>query len=188
MKKILFWALLIVSLTACKNYSTVEAVADTAADTMPVVCNQYDEQGRKTGYWAYEMPSGWHAKENYANGVLDGLAVYESYKQEMRMELNFCNGDECGEFKFSFKGMLDTHITDIAKVDTMINGYLIHYRGYFKEYFDDGATVRREGMGYYADHDDMLAEGYYMIGRWLKYDNPAHFTPDTVVYTVPTLN
>ena len=190
MKKIFLLVAVVCALgmmTACKNNGTAEVAADTTVDTVPVASNQYDDQGRKTGYWAYEMPSGWRAEENYANGVLDGPAVYESYKQEMRMEVNFCNGDECGEFKYFFKGKLDTHITDIVKVDTMINGYLVHYRGYIKEYFDDGNTIRREGMGYYADNGDLLGEGYYMIGRWLRNDNPLHLTPDTVMYNVPTL-
>lgn len=170
-------------MTGCRNGGATEGSDDTTVDTEPV--NQYDDQGRKTGYWSYDVPGGWRAEENYTDGILDGKAVYS--EEKFRIEVNYCNGDECGEVKFFFEDKLDLHITDITKVDTMINGYLIHYRGYFKEYFDDGTTVRCEGMGFYADHNNLLAEGYYMIGRWLRNDNPAHFTPDTVMYTVPTI-
>ena len=193
MKLIFCAALLVFWLTACKNGNVngpdvgTMLQSDTISqnDTVPSVTydseketfkevKQYDSEGRRTGFWTYEE-YGWIHKEHYVDGVLDGHATYTDDErinqiERTRIEMDYCKGVECGEMKIFFEGKPGLHLTNITKVDTVIEGFRLGYRAYIKEYLDDGKTVRFEGVGYYGDNGSLLAEGYWCVGRWKIYD------------------
>ena len=189
-------ALLVIGLMACKNGNVNSLEADTTpqsdtisydSDTLKEV-KQYDSEGRRTGSWTYEE-YGWIIKEHYVDGVLDGHATYtddERVNQNVgtRIEMDYCKGVECGEMKIFFEGKPGLHLTNITKVDTVIEGFRLDYRAYIKEYLDDGKTVRFEGVGYYGDNGSLLAEGYWCVGRWKIYDTKSK-TVKTVTFKKP---
>ena len=199
MKKTIFFcaALLVLGLVACKNGNVNSPDAGTtpqcdtisyASDTLKEV-KQYDAQGRRTGFWTYEE-YGWIKNEHYVDGGLDGHATYtddERINQNVRtrIEMDYCNGIECGEMKIFFEGRPGLHLTNITKVDTVIEEFQLDYRAYIKEYLDDGKTVRFEGVGYYGDNGSLLAEGYWCVGRWKIYDTKSK-TVKTVTFKKPT--
>lgn len=198
MKKTIFFcaAMLVFGLTACKNGNVNSLEADTTpqsdtisydSDTLKEV-KQYDSEGRRTGFWTYEE-YGWIHKEHYVDGVLDGHATYTDDErinqiERTRIEMDYCKGVECGEMKIFFEGKPGLHLTNITKVDTVIEGFRLGYRAYIKEYLNDGKTVRFEGVGYYGDNDSLLVEGYWCIGRWKIYDAKSK-TVKTVTFKKP---
>ena len=173
-------------LASCQNGSA----ADTTDDSLQKEeVNQYDSEGRRTGVWEYEE-FGWTKKEHYVNGVLDGHASYSDEERvnqnvSMNIEVDFCNGDECGETSVIMDGVLRLHFTDIIKVDTSINGQLFHYRACIREYFDEGKSIRFEGVGYYEDHNGVLDDGYLGVGDWKMFDTQSQ-TLKTVTFNKPT--
>lgn len=184
---IMFAFLLTFGLTACKNgdvkkpdsatsrqSDSIAAITDSVGETTKEV-KQYDAEGRRTGFWMYEE-YGWLKKEHYTDGMLDGHATYSDKEkinqiERTRIEMNYCKGIECGEIKIYFDGKPGLHLTNITKVDTVIEGFQLDYRAYIKEYLDDGKTVRFEGVGYYGNCDYLIAEGYWCVGRWKIYDD-----------------
>lgn len=199
-KLIICMLLFVFGLAACKNNNvndlapdnsrqsdSLTAITDSIKGTIKEV-KQYDAKGQRTGFWTYEE-YGWLKQEHYVDGVLDGHATYSDVErinqnEGMRIEMDYCKGIECGEMRVFFEGKPGMHLTDITKVDTLIEGFLLHYRAYIKEYLDDGKTVRYEGVGYYGDSDFLIAEGYWCVGRWKIYDEKSK-TVKTVTFTKP---
>lgn len=189
--------LLVFGLTACKNGNVDSLDAGTspqsdtisyASDTLKEV-KQYDAQGRRTGFWTYEE-YGWIKNEHYVDGVLDGHATYTdderiNQNERTRIEMDYCNGVECGEMKIFFEGRLGMHLTNITKVDTVIEEFQLDYRAHIMEYFSDGKTLRCEGVGYYGNNNFLIAEGYWCVGRWNIYDEKSK-TMKTVTFDKPT--
>ena len=194
---IILITLLVFGLATCKNGNVDRPDAGTtpqndtisyASDTLKEV-KQYDAQGRRTGFWTYEE-YGWVKNEHYVDGVLDGHATYSdderiNQNERMRIEMDYCNGVECGEMKIFFEGRPGLHLTNITKVDTVIEEFQLDYRAYIKEYLDDGKTVRFEGLGYYGNSGLLIAEGYWCVGRWKIYDEK-NKTMKTVTFDKPT--
>ncbi|MBQ4440891.1 MAG: hypothetical protein II899_02140 [Bacteroidales bacterium] len=189
--------LLVLGLTACKNsnVNSLDAGATPQSDTISYASDtlkevkQYDAQGRRTGFWTYEE-YGWVKNEHYADGVLDGHATYTdderiNQNERMRIEMDYCNGVECGEMKIFFEGRPGLHLTNITKVDTVIEEFQLDYRAHIKEYLRDGKTLRCEGVGYYGNSDFLIAEGYWCVGRWKIYDTKSK-TVKTVTFKKPT--
>ena len=189
--------LLVLGLTACKNsnVNSLDAGATPQSDTISYASDtlkevkQYDVQGRRTGFWTYEE-YGWVKNEHYADGVLDGHATYTdderiNQNERMRIEMDYCNGVECGEMKIFFEGRPGLHLTNITKVDTVIEEFQLDYRAHIKEYLRDGKTLRCEGVGYYGNSDFLIAEGYWCVGRWKIYDTKSK-TVKTVTFKKPT--
>ena len=189
--------LLVFGLTACKNgnVDSPDAGATPQSDTISYASDtlkevkQYDAQGRRTGFWTYEE-YGWIKNEHYVDGVLDGHATYTdderiNQNERTRIEMDYCNGVECGEMKIFFEGRLGLHLTNITKVDTVIEEFQLDYRAHIKEYLSDGKTLRCEGVGYYGNNDFLIAEGYWCVGRWKIYDDKSK-TMKTVTFDKPT--
>jgi len=199
-KRIICSLMLVFGLAACKNGNvhnldsatsqqsdSLTAINDSLGETTKEV-KQYDAKGRRTGLWTYKE-YGWLKQEHYVDGVLDGHATYSdderiNQNEGMRIEVDYCKGIECGEMKIFFEGKPGIFLTNITKVDTLIEGFLLHYRAYIKEYLDDGKTVRYEGVGYYGNCDYLIAEGYWCVGRWKIYDDKSK-TVKTVTFTKP---
>lgn len=189
--------LLVLGLTACKNSNVNSLDAGTspqsdtisyASDTLKEV-KQYDAQGRRTGFWTYEE-YGWVKNEHYADGVLDGHATYTdderiNQNERMRIEMDYCSGVECGEMEIFFEGKPGLQLTNITKVDTMIEEFQLDYRAHIMEYLRDGKTLRCEGVGYYGNSDFLITEGYWCVGCWKIYDEKSK-TMKTVTFKKPT--
>jgi len=173
--------------TISQNDTVPSVTYDSEKETFKEV-KQYDAEGRRTGFWTYEE-YGWIQKEHYVDGVLDGHATYTdderiNQNERTRIEMDYCKGVECGEMKIFFERKPSLHLTNITKVDTVIEGFRLGYRAYIKEYLNDGKTVRFEGVGYYGDNGSLLAEGYWCIGRWKIYDAKSK-TTKTVTFKKP---
>lgn len=179
-----------VALRACKNGA---AANDTATDTLQQcdtvaeAINQYDSEGRKTGRWEYlDEATGWFCEENYVEGLLDGPATYY-YEEITTIEMSYCKGIECGEMHIFFEGTEgDTGIrlTDITKVDTVINGHLLHYRAYCKTNDVYEGIYRNEGTCYYEDISGLQVNGFLGVGDWIVYDSDG--SSRTVTLDKPT--
>ncbi len=165
-----------------------EANDSTVAITTMEEINQYDSEGRKTGHWEYKNEStGWLCEENYEEGVLNGHATYYNESNTV-IELNYCKGVECGELHIFFEGTeRDTgiHLTDITKVDTMINGYVFHYRAHCKTIDVYRDIYSNEGTCYYEDLSGLQMDGFLGVGEWTVYDRDGK-TSKTVTLDKPT--
>lgn len=176
-------------MSSCKSGTTNEKKNDTTAVSMAVAeINQYDSEGRKTGHWEYkDERTGWFCIENYEEGVLDGPATYY-YEEITTIEMNYCKGIECGEMHIFFEGTegnTGIHLTDITKVDTIINGALFHYRAHCKTIDVYKGIYSNEGTCYYKDLDGLQVDGFVGVGEWIVYDRDGK-TSKTVILDKPT--
>ena len=189
----------IMLLSRCKGGNSKENTIDTTAVgrdrmgatlskvTKMVETNQYDSEGRKTGHWEYmDESTGWFCVENYVEGVLDGSATY--YNEELlTIEMNYCKGIECGEMHIfdGTKGDTGIRLSDITKVDTIINGNIFHYRAHCKTNDVYKGIYSNEGTCYYEDQGGLLVDGFLGVGEWIVYDRDGK-TIKTVTLDKPT--
>lgn len=136
-----------------------ERTATVAAnDSLAGKINLYNAEGKKDGLWLYEVT------------------------ERMISEVNYCNGNECGEQKVYINEKLHCHITGIEKTDTVIGLNRFEYKAHYKEYTDDGSTINKEGDGFYTGYMGIIIDGFLGVGDWRVYD-----TLDNTYKTV-TLN
>lgn len=173
----------------CNRRNTNECINDTTAvSTTAAEINQYDSEGRKTGHWEYKDEStGWFCKENYKEGVLDGPATYY-LENVMTIGMNYSKGVECGEMSVFFEGPKENtgiHLTDITNIDTIINGFLFHYRAHCKTNNVYDGIYSNEGICYYEDLSGLLMDGFLGVGKWIVYDRDGN-TSKTITLDKPT--
>ena len=119
---------------------------ETANDSLAGKINLYNANGKKDGLWLYEVT------------------------ERMISEVNYCNGNECGEQKVYINGKLNCHITGIEKTDTVIGLNRFEYKAHYKEYTDDGSTINKEGDGFYTGYMGIIIDGFLGVGDWRVYD------------------
>ena len=157
---------------ACNGNGEPDEQADTAvACEQSEQINQYDSEGRKTGHWTYvDETTGWLHNENYEEGVLEGHAVL-SYNDITYIDVDYRKGIVCGEMLITFEGTegnTGIRLTNITKVDTMINGTLFGYRAHCKTDCVYEGIDSSEGTCYYIDVEGLQREdGFLGTGEWL---------------------